>query len=63
MLATTYVAHYNAPKFYSELTPPKDGGSKASSTRLTAARACQQHPPALLSAAFALCRGGDTSDI
>jgi sodium-coupled neutral amino acid transporter 11 len=28
MLATAFLAHYNAPKFYVELAPPKDGGSK-----------------------------------
>uniref|UniRef100_A0A7S4F9R1 Amino acid transporter transmembrane domain-containing protein n=1 Tax=Chrysotila carterae TaxID=13221 RepID=A0A7S4F9R1_CHRCT len=28
MLATAFLAHYNAPKFYNELAPPKDGGSK-----------------------------------
>ncbi len=28
MLATTFLAHYNAPKFYDELAPPKDGTSK-----------------------------------
>ena len=29
MLATAFLAHYNAPKLYAELAPPKDGGSKA----------------------------------
>lgn len=28
MLASAYVAHYNAPKFYAELAGPKDGSSK-----------------------------------
>jgi len=28
MLATTFLAHYNAPKFFKELAPPEDGGSK-----------------------------------
>ena len=28
MLATTFLAHYNAPKFYGELAPPADGSSK-----------------------------------
>ncbi len=28
MLASAYVAHYNAPKFYAELAPPADGSSK-----------------------------------
>jgi len=28
MLATAYVAHYNAPTFYKELAPPEGGGSK-----------------------------------
>lgn len=28
MLATTFLAHYNAPKFFKELAPPKGGGSK-----------------------------------
>ena len=28
MLATNYVAHYNAPKFYHELATPADGSSK-----------------------------------
>jgi hypothetical protein len=25
MLATTFLAHYNAPKFYTELAAPKSG--------------------------------------
>ena len=28
MLASAYVAHYNAPKFYAELAPPADSSSK-----------------------------------
>ena len=28
MLATTFLAHYNAPKYYKELAPPTDGSSK-----------------------------------
>lgn len=28
MLSTTYLAHYNAPRFYNELNPPEDGSSK-----------------------------------
>ncbi len=28
MLATAYVAHYNAPTFYRELASPADGSSK-----------------------------------
>ncbi|KAL1520244.1 hypothetical protein AB1Y20_023714 [Prymnesium parvum] len=29
MLATAFLAHYNAPKMYKELAPPADGSSKA----------------------------------
>ena len=29
MLATAYVAHYNAPTFYNELAPPEGGGAPA----------------------------------
>ena len=28
MLATAFLAHYNAPKFFKELAPPADGSSK-----------------------------------
>jgi len=28
MLASAFLAHYNAPKFYAELAPPEDGSSK-----------------------------------
>jgi len=28
MMATTFLAHYNAPKFYTELAPSEDGSSK-----------------------------------
>ena len=34
MLASAYLAHYNAPKFYDELQAPKDGSSKLKSFNL-----------------------------
>eukprot|EP00316_Scyphosphaera_apsteinii_P004353 CAMPEP_0119303256 /NCGR_PEP_ID=MMETSP1333-20130426/4709_1 /TAXON_ID=418940 /ORGANISM="Scyphosphaera apsteinii, Strain RCC1455" /LENGTH=487 /DNA_ID=CAMNT_0007305873 /DNA_START=44 /DNA_END=1507 /DNA_ORIENTATION=+ len=37
MLATAFLAHYNAPKMYEELAPPKDGGSKLRNFNLVCA--------------------------
>jgi len=34
MLATAFLAHYNAPKMFKELAPPKDGKSKVGSFNL-----------------------------
>ena len=31
MLATAFLAHYNAPKMFKELAPPEDGQSKVAS--------------------------------
>jgi len=39
MLATAFLAHYNAPKLYAELAPPKDGGSKLPAFNLVCAGA------------------------
>jgi len=39
MLASAFLAHYNAPKFYQELTPPADGSSKLPRWNLVCAAA------------------------
>jgi sodium-coupled neutral amino acid transporter 11 len=39
MMATAFLAHYNAPKFFKELAPPTDGSSKAQQFNLVSAGA------------------------
>jgi len=39
MLATAFLAHYNAPKMYKELAPPEDGSSKVPTFNLVVAGA------------------------
>lgn len=38
MLASAFLAHYNAPKTYKELAPPADGSSKVPKFNLVSAR-------------------------
>lgn len=45
MLATAFLAHYNAPKYYKELAPPADGSSKQAAFNKVCAGAFGEQPP------------------
>ena len=47
MLASAFLAHYNAPKFYNELEAPADGGSTPTKNTGTVAATAYTHGPSV----------------